>query len=169
MPSSEYMRRVIVMAMLATFAANAAQIVKLHDADAASALVALISMCSTMAALPFVTSWFALNGRERSMEDRKTVEMKASEFDDMCINAERYAIGRGNHVSEDCAKFIERHAGDLGDRAKYVIARDIKCERQTCGRIARMTGEPTGWHGGWSKAWDKAYDALEQDVKEDYS
>lgn len=34
----------------------------------------------------------------------KTVELKANEFSDMCINAERYAIGRGNHVSVDCAR-----------------------------------------------------------------
>lgn len=99
----------------------------------------------------------------------KTVELKANEFSDMCINAERYAIGRGNHVSVDCARLIERHVESLDDRARYVIARDIKCERQTCERCAKIGGEPSAWVGEWADAWDALFDALGQDVIEDYS
>ena len=102
-------------------------------------------------------------------DDPKTVELKANEFSDMCINAERYAIGRGNHVSVDCARFIERHVESLDDRARYVIARDIKCERQTCERCAKIGGEPSALVGEWADAWDALFDALGQDVIEDYS
>lgn len=81
----------------------------------------------------------------------------------MRINAERYAVGRGNHVSVDCARLIERHVESLDDRARYVIARDIKCER-----CAKIGGEPSAWVGEWADAWDALFDALGQDVIEDY-
>lgn len=99
----------------------------------------------------------------------KPVAVSAKMFGDMCVNAERYAIGRGNHVSCDCAALIRDHVEELTDAAKYVIARDIKCERQTCERCARISGEPSKWTGEWAAAWDELFDALGQDVSEDYS
>lgn len=105
----------------------------------------------------------------KEADETRAVELKANEFSDMCINAERYAIGRGNHVSVDCARLIAKHAESLDDRARYVIARDIKCERQTCERCAKIDGEPSKWSGEWAAAWDALFDALGQDVLEDYS
>lgn len=105
----------------------------------------------------------------KEADETRAVELKANEFSEMCINAERYAIGRGNHVSVDCARLIARHVEALDDRARYVIARDIKCERQTCERCAKIDGEPSKWSGEWAAAWDALFDALGQDVLEDYS
>lgn len=172
MPSSGRVAATVVVALLVAFAGNAVQMTRTGEIGLFAASVALVSMSALMAAMPFVSAWYLQSRKDVSMGkgEKINVDVKVgfADFNAMCINAERYAIGRANHVSRDCAEFLLKHAGDMSEATKYVIARDIKCERQTCERCAGLSGRKSEWHGDFADAWDRLYDALGQDVVEDY-
>ena len=169
MPSSGRVAATVVVALLVAFAGNAVQMTRTGEIGLFAASVALVSMSALMAAMPFVSAWYLQSRKDDTMEKGRTVEVGFADFNSMCVNAERYAIGRVNHVSRDCAEFLLKHVDDMTDTTKYVIARDIKCERQTCARLAAMDGRQNIWAGEAADAWDALYDALGQDVIEDYS
>ena len=86
-------------------------------------------------------------------DDPKTVELKANEFSDMCINAERYAIGRGNHVSVERAlhreaRGIARRPGEVRHRPRHQVrAPDVRALRQDRRRafgVGRRMGRRLG-------------------------
>lgn len=164
----------VVAGLLASFAGNAVQVARSGEIGLYAASLALVTMCSLMAALPFVTGWVAERtvGRKEAreaMEERKPLDMDGTEMHALLVGAERYYVGRGNYASREFAEALLRNVGAMNGKTKYVIARDIKRERQTCARLAAMDGRPNAWQGDAADAWDALYAALGQDVLEDYS
>lgn len=91
------------------------------------------------------------------MEIKPVLMRLNSDFEEMLICAERYAIGRHTYVPDDVMGYITCLIPNLSDNTLYVIATDIAEEIR---RYERMN-----WQLSYRKAWQELLNAVREEIE----